>query len=264
MKHSCWTGVLLLILTSVATHAQAVSAEPWFRAGTWMLSAELGGAAFTDFQRATARPIGADQPIGDFQRRVSATTTMTTGASVTRWVSDMTGVRAAVSYAPSRFSVWNAESAQRTLTAMGDSDRDRYASLGVWMASASAVFRLPLRLGRVVPYGLAGGGLVHYRMTGDAELPPEARRRFQDGQWTGPAAFFGLGGTLPLQRRDLLMSFELTNHLSRTPLDDEGRGEWFELSGIPLQLDRYSARDTDGIGMTSNLRLTVGFTLPLR
>ncbi|HSJ05529.1 MAG TPA: hypothetical protein VK936_02430, partial [Longimicrobiales bacterium] len=113
-------------------------------------------------------------------------------------------------------------------------------------------------------YGIAGAGIVEYRAGGDAELPPEARDRFDGGRWRSAAAVFGVGAGFPLDRGGMLMSFELTNHLTRIPLDDDGRGEWFEFAGAPVQLERDSERGTDGIGLASNLRLTVGLAVPIR
>jgi opacity protein-like surface antigen len=257
------TLVLLACWASTAA-AQTVSAEPAFRKGTWLIGASLGGAAFTDFQRATARTVGTEFGVLDFQRRVSAGSTVTLGGSLTHWLIDGAGLRVNVSYSPTRFSVHNARDAQRRLDDLGEWDQQPYAKLAVWQASTTAIFRMPVRLGRVVPYGMIGGGLVHYRLTDQTELPPEARRRFDDGTWTAPAAVIGLGAAVPLQRRGLLLNFELTNYITPTPLNDEGSGETFELGGVPLLLDRYAARDSDGIAMTSHLRLTVGVTMPLR
>lgn len=243
-------------------HAQEGS-EPWFRTGTIVLGGELGGVAFTDFQRSVARS-NADPELGDFMRRVSARTTVTGGGSVSYWFRDGWAVRAALGYAPSGFSVWNEPRAQRVLDARVQEEPATYANLGMWFANAALLFRVPARIGPVVPYGIAGGGVVEYRSARDAELPPEARRRFDRGRWRGLAAVFGAGLAFPLQRPGLLMNFELTNHLTRTPLDDEGRGEWFELGGSSVQLERDPDRGTDGIGLASNLRLTVGLSLAVR
>jgi hypothetical protein len=262
MKRTAMTLCLVLLLPRAVT-AQAVSAEQWFRGGTWMLTAEAGGAAFTDFQRTVARPVAGTAGVPDFRRRVSAGTTVTFGASSTYWLVDGWGVRAAAAYTPTRFSVWNEQQGQRALDDI-DEERPTYARLGSWSASAAGVFRLPLSLGRVVPYGILGGGVVQHRVTDREELPPEARERFAGGEWVGAAAVFGAGSVIPLQRNNLLLTFELTNYLTRTPLNDEGLGTWFELAGVPLQLEPDPARGRDGIGLTSNLRLTLGLTLPLR
>jgi opacity protein-like surface antigen len=267
--HALMKRLLLAILVLAApaatdATAQMVSAEPWLKAGTWIVSAEFGGAAFSDFQRTLAQPPAGSFDVPKFERRISAGTSSTVGASVTRWISNNAAVRGGVAYTPSRFTVWNDDLGQRALDAYGDGEARRTAKLGVWHGSATLVFRLPLHLGRVLPYGVAGAGAVHYRVLDNSEIPPEARRRFADGRWTAPAAVFGVGTTLPLQRNNLLMTFELTNHLVRTPLNDEGAGEWFEISGVPLQLTHEPRTAGDAIGVTSNLRLTVGLSLPVR
>jgi hypothetical protein len=242
--------------------AEQVSAEPAFRRGTWMLSAEVGGAAFTDFQRARAQPMAGDDLPG-FRRRVSAGTTATVGASVSYWLLDGWGLRGSLSYSPTRFSVWNEAHAQHVFDQFGTEDETTYARLGSWTASTTAVFRFPFSIGRVVPYGMVGAGVVHYRLADREEVPAEARQKFSDGQWSGAAAVFGIGSAIPLQRYGLLMTFELTNHLARTPLDDEGVGEWFEFGGTHMQIEHDPARGNDGVVTTNNLRLTLGLTLPL-
>jgi hypothetical protein len=263
MKPSGWLVLLLLSAGATGAHGQE-SAERWFRAGTWMLRADVGGAAFTDFQRGTATAAETDPDLGTFQRRVSARTTATTGGSISYWILDGWGVRAGMSYSPSGFAVWNEARAQRLLDERMQGERPAYAGLSVWYADAAVLFRLPFTFQRVVPYGLAGGGLVEYRPARDEELPPEARDRFAHGRWRAPAALFGIGAVAALQYHNLMLNAELSNHLVRTPLDDAGRGEWFELGGVPVQLLHDPRRGGDGIGTTSNLRLTVGITLPLR
>lgn len=240
------------------------SAEQWFRSGTWLLTAHVGGAAFTDFQRAQARPLSGAADLGDFERRVSATTSVAVGGTATYWGGTSWGLRVGGAYVPSRFSVHTGQQARRVLADRADREEMRYASLGIWMADATVVFRFPHTLGRIVPYGLAGAGAVHYRVRGDEDLPAEARAGFADGGRSSPAAVFGVGAVLPLQSNNLLLSFELTNHLARTPLADAGRGEWVEMSGVPVQVAGGEPRDTDTIGMTSNLRLSLGLTLPVR
>jgi hypothetical protein len=262
------TARLLAAVLTVATLAPAgplfaQANGPWFRQGSLLVSGELGGIAFTDFQRSTARS-PADPELGDFQRRVSAQTTVTAGIGLTYWIRDGWGLRAGAAYAPSGFSVRNDARAQQVLDARTGDVREADASLAMWFADAALVFRLPASVGRVVPYGIAGGGIVEYRAGSNAELPPEARARFGGGRWRSAAAVFGVGAAFPLDRGGMLMSFELKNHVTRTPLDDDGRGEWFEFAGAPVQIERDPERGTDGIGLASNLRLTVGLSVPLR
>jgi hypothetical protein len=263
MKGSSVCVVVALCAAAPGLQAQGPQ-EEWYRAGTWMLSAALGGAAFSDFQRSTATAAQPDPGLGTFERRVSARTTVTAGGAITYWILDGWGLRAGVSFAPSAFAVWNDARAQRVLDELADWEREPSARLGVWFADAAALFRLPIRLGTVTPYGLVGGGLVEYRASGPGEVPPEARARFADGPSRSAALVFGAGAVVPLQQRRVLLSFELTNHVARSPLNDDGRGEWFEIGGVDVQLGQDPRRGSDGIDLTNNVRLTVGVSLPIR
>jgi hypothetical protein len=263
---------LLFLCLAVALPGSAaaqVSAEPWFRGGTWMLTVEAGGAAFSDFERTQARPVSTNSELGDFQRRVSARTAGSAGIWASYWLRDGWAIRAGAGYVPSSFTVWNDDTAHRAFetsaTAVEGDPDPSYASLDIWLAHAALVVRFPRSFGRVAPYGIAGGGLIRYDVTGDAEMPPEARGRFAEGDLQTGAVMFGVGAAIPLQRRNLLMSFELTNHLSRSPLGPESAGELFDLHGVSMQLDPDP--NTSGehdVGVTSHLRLALGLTLPLR
>jgi hypothetical protein len=259
------TAALLTVTTPSGTVAQ-VSAEPWFEGGTWMVTLEVGGAAFSDFERTQARPVGDDLELGDFDRRISARTAGSVGGWVSYWIGSGWGVRAGLSFVPSTFTVWNDESAQIALEGVAPERVDpEYASLGIWMANASALFKFPRSFGRVTPYGMVGGGVIRYRTSGEAELPPEARDRFESGSWQTGAAMFGIGAAIPLQRKNLMMSFEITNHLARTPRGDRSAGEMFDLEGVSMQLEPDSEISGENrIGMTNHLRLALGLTLPLR
>jgi len=228
-----------------------------------MFTVEVGGAAFTDFQRGQAMPVSTNSELGDFQRRISARTSATVGLWTSYWISDGVGIRAGGAFVPSAFRVWNEESAQRIIDERSGQETRSYAGLGIWMGEASVVFRFPASFGRVTPYALIGGGVVHYDSRKDAELPPEARRQFAEGAWSGAAGVVGIGAAIPLQRRNFLLSFELTDHITRTPLDDRGRGEQFELGGVPLVIDPDPGSGTDGVGLTNNLRLVLGITIPV-
>lgn len=262
---SC-AGVLLVLASGPVSAQSAVSAEPWFEAGTVMTTLEIGGVAFSDFARSRARPVSGTVPLGDFTRRISARTAASVGGWVGWWFRRGVGVRAGASYAPSSFTVWNDENAQRALDEMGnDAPPPEYASMRVLMANASMMFRFPHSFGRVVPYGIIGGGVVRYAASDTAAMPPEARRRFAGGEWVTGALMFGVGATIPLQRRNLLMSFELTNHMARTPLADGAAAQVFEMSGIPVEIGSAgSDAGEEDVSMTNHVRLAIGLTLPLR
>lgn len=246
--------------------AQAPSAEHWFGPRTFMLTAEVGGAAFSDFQRDQAHLVSPvpGSPT-EFRRRISASTSATVGAWLAVWPRAGWGVRIGGSFSPSSFDVWNEDVMVRWLERQHiEPDVLTYAGLHVWTLDGTAVFRFPRSFGRVTPYGIAGGGLVWYAPRDDAELPAEARRAFAAGEWRTATAVFGIGAAIPLQRRDLLLTFELTNRVGRTPLDDRGHGESFQMGGIPLQIAAEHDAGSDGVGLTSQVRLVAGITLPVR
>lgn len=257
-------GVVFAIAAAPCAIAAQVSAEPWLRPGTLNLAVEIGGAAFSDFHSARARPVVPITDMHDFQRRVSARTSITLGATGTYWVGAGWGVRLAGAFVPTRFSVWNEESAELRLDPFPLDEDPMYASLGVWLGSGAVTFRFPRSFGRVVPYGMVGAGVVHYSLRDDSALPAEARTQFDGGARTMPAALLGVGATVPLQREGMLLNFELTNHLSRSPIDSSRHGDPFIISGVPIELAPGS--DTSGLhgtGMTSNLRLTLGLTMAM-
>ena len=251
------TALLLLFCACSAEAVQAQTpAPPSLTRGTWLLTAELGGAAFTAFQRLRAVPSegAGGLPV---ERRVSASTTATVGASVGYWAGANWGARAGVSWSPSNFTVAHEDGADPVLTHNGDAT-ENYASLAVWGADLSLLFRFPRDFGRVQPYGIVGGGIVRYEHGHDAEVPAEARDMFDSGESTHAAALLGIGAMIPLQRNNLVLSFELTDRLSRSPLAGNAR----TLEDDGLELDTTPARE--GGDITNQLRLVVGLTLPLR
>jgi hypothetical protein len=263
MTRSLTTWIACSLVCAAPVAAQ-VSADPWFRAGTFMITVEAGGAAFTDFERSQARPVSESVALGDFRRRVSAQTSGSAGAWASYWLLNGVGLRAGLAYVPSGFTVWNDETAQEALGSDRESAAPRYASLDIWLASAAAILKFPRSFGRVAPYALIGGGVIRYNTSGEDSVPPEASEAFRDGSRQQAAALVGVGAAIPLQRNNLLLSFELTNHISRSPLGGSS-GAVFELSGVDMQIDSDPAlRRSDAVDTTSHLRLSLGLTLPLR
>lgn len=256
------TVLVLLCLLSPAPVAAQGTAGRALERGTWLIAAELGGVAFTDFRRVRARAVmGSDGlPV---ERRVSASTTATVGARLAYWARASWGLRGGISYSPSSFRVMHDESAERVLAVQGSEEPNDYASLAVWSSDVAVLFLFPHSFGRVTPYGVLGAGAVHYARGRDAELPPEAREQFAAGTRTQAAAVFGIGATLPLQRHDLLLSFELTNHLSRSPLAGARAHETFAVDGVSMEpAPGDEAQDANRVA--NQLRLVVSLTLPLR
>jgi|SRR5690606_6369865 len=257
------TLACVLVALACGGNASAqVSAEPWFRGGTVMITAEIGGAAFTDFERSRARPVDGSLGLNEFDRRVSARTSFSAGAWIGWWFADGWGIRAGMSWTPTRFRVWNDEMAQQALQAHAPaSGEPTYSSLGIWSVHGALLYRFPHSFGRVVPYAIAGGSWISYHPGDRDELPPEALTQFDSGELERAGVLAGIGAAIPLQREDLIMTFELTDHIARTPLRAADADTPFELAGFAMQLERDGA---DRVSYAHNVRLAFGLTLPIR
>lgn len=245
------TAFVLLVVPGVAS-AQ-VDAERLFGPHVLSVSVFGGGIAFSDFRR-EAEPVAGDLPL---ERRLSASTSYLAAGSLTYWLNGRWGARLQASYAPSRFVVRRYEAPAERTHALAADDESAMSALDVWMYDVDLLFRLPLPLGRVEPYGIAGAGVVDYRLrTADDEVVPEAvTRAFGDDRQRRMAGVIGVGAVIPLERYRLLLNFEFTNHITETPLSES-----------PLSakmVDPESGDRVDEVGYTSNLRLMLGLTLPL-
>ena len=251
---------LALPLQASAQRAAAPrpSADHLFHSGNVALTLSAGGAAFTDFRRDEAQLAPPDGLPLPFTRRVAAQTTLTGAASLQLWLNRIAAIRVQTAWVPTRFSV-----SIRDSDAPSSLDTTRYSRLDIWLYDASLLLRPPVALGRVAPYVILGAGAINYRVKdGAGDLPPEAAAAFRDSnrlQWAGN---LGVGAVLPLQRDNLLLSFELTDHFTRTPLGDEGRELIFDTGGTAVGSDAGS--EPDAISLASTVRLTVGLTIPVR
>lgn len=247
----------ILLLALVAALPQAaraqVSADYLFRPGVVTLSLFGGGIAFSDFRREAA-PIDAEQRM---EQRLSASTSVLAAGAVTYWFGRRWGVRVHASYAPSRLEVRMPEtySAREELREQNEPALSR---LDVWMYDADVLFHIPLPIGRLEPYGIAGAGAVEYRLrTAHDEMVPEpVSLAFERGRQRRFAGVLGVGAVVPLERYRLLLNFELTNHITRTPLYEEALPEL-------AAADPESEQRVDEVGYTSNARLIIGLTMPL-
>jgi hypothetical protein len=231
-----------------------------------------GGTAYTDIHRTMLAPAsvsaaGEPAPPGAPQlRRVSAETAPTFGAALGYWVTRDWGVRLHAALAPSRFHVVSgAPREDRRLDASADSGR--LAPLMIWTADAALLFRLPLGLDGVLPYGLAGAGTLEYRArpADPDEIPPEAAAGIGTGAYGQLVGVLGLGAAVPVSWRNSLLSFELTTHFGRPP----GRASDAALAAGAMPDRRVPDGDViaeHGPGdpsLTSQVRFLVGLTVPL-
>lgn len=254
-----WMSAFGLTLSAVSLAGAQISAEHLFRKGSVAISITAGGAAFSPFQRAIEQP---DTGALRFERRLAAGTTGAVGADVAWWLGRVVGVRAHASYMPSRFAVQRDRAGEEWLRERSVAEQTpSYGRLSVWAADVSALIRPPLTLGRVAPYGILGAGVVSYRPQSSRRLPPEAEAAFTGGARTSPAAVAGVGALVPLEKGDLLLSFAVTDHITRTPVESGEAGTWRD---GPNRSSLYPDDVKGRVRLTSNVRLMVGLTIPLR
>jgi hypothetical protein len=221
-----------------------------------MIGFSAGGTAFTDFQRGEARSGGRD-----FDRRLSAQPTIAIAGTFTYWVSSGLGFRAHASYAPSRFVIEQPDEASAA-ESVGTEARP-LAPLTVLIADLSVIFRAPVAFGRVVPYGIAGAGVIDYRADPgqSSPLPAEAREAFANDNLRRFAGVLGVGAVIPLQQRDFFLTVELTDHFTRSPVADAAVGPFEVASDMVIDPDGHGSGDT--AGLTNTFRVLVGVTIPL-
>jgi len=219
--------ILGLAAGPVGAQVEAPTSPTW-RPHQVTVSALGGGAAYSSF-------LTVELATGD--ERLTARTAMAVAGALGYWPRRGWGVRLHGGWAPTRF-----ERERRGGNEPGTPPDARGANLSVWMADLDLLIRLPIGLGRVEPYGVVGGGVVRYVADESAALPSEARGDFAAGTSTRGALVLGAGALIPMQRRDLLLTFEVTDHVVRSPV----RGPTGQAASV-----------------TSNVRLLVGLTLPL-
>ena len=253
------------LVLGIAGMAQAQDRKPNTMGGL-VLSAWGGGTAFSDLQRFSAEARW-QLPTGEFQsraldRRLSAVTAPMIGIAAAYWWSPRWGMRTQLGYSPSRFDVTVPEDEMpRVQTQATKTDESHFRSLGIMSIDAQLLYRLPVTPGgRVAPYALAGVGMLRYSTTGNDPLPPEAQPAFSSrSSRNKPAGVFGLGVLVPLQREHYALSFELTDHIARTPFTRSAAALLQEGPLTVLTSQRTAPAD-DRVSMTNHVSLLVGFS----
>jgi hypothetical protein len=258
--HAAAAFGLIAMVVAPASAQRAPSPDRRFDAKVLTISAWVGGAAYTDFRQGEAR-IGGSGGAADSDRRLSAETSVAFSAAAGYWPSSWWGVRLHGSYSPTRFALAFAGT-EHAPVPVAASDEPRLARLDVWLYDVDVVFRAPVVFGRVAPYGVIGAGRVEYRAhASDGEIPAEASTAFAAGARADWAGMVGLGAMIPLDDRDLMLSFEVTDHITRTPIGKLAMGS---SSGADRSMELNPDGTDGGDGLLSNLRLNVGLTLPIR
>ena len=260
----------LLAATLALAFASQLNAQTGIRPPRGISIGFLGGAAaFSDMQRGSIRvirptPGGVEER--ELARRVGAETSTTLGAYLAFWPSRNWGLRLAGSWAPSRFeTIMKEADADYAGVPTTSSEGERLAALSIMSADLELVFRLPTVKNRVMLYGILGGGYARYSVnTSDDPVPPEAEGDFEGGVKVRPAGVIGLGAMLPLRNRSYRMHFELSNHISATPLEG-GEGESIVgEDGTVVILPRDEAAGEERVSVVSGVRFVVGISYSLR
>lgn len=199
----------------------------------------IGGAAYTDFQR-VAEPTATAGPL----RRITAETSPVLGVAIGVWPSRHWGLRFHASFAPTRLELRDGgETIEEQETV---ESRFPGSSVDVWTADLAFMVRAPVTPGgRVVPYFLLGGGILGFSAERGGAIGPA---RVLEKDPVRPAAMVGLGALVALQRDQLALTFELTDHIFSTPIREDPQTTLLQPAG-------------DQVGVTSQIRLLTGITL---
>lgn len=270
MKRDPRSVVLLTVLAVVMAGGTAVDAQqPLTRMGGVILSAFAGGAAFTDLQRSEARAERLQPPTNpiEFTRRLSPETSPALALAAGYWFNESLGLRLHAGVALTRFEIGVSERDEAMIPAdTALMPRAPFERLSIWSYDATVLIRAPITpRGRIAPYGLIGGGVLRYSPSGSASLPPEAATAFAGGSTlTRGAVVLGLGAIVPLQRNNLGLTFELTDHLSRTPVERTAPGLLAEGESIRIVSSETNPGGKGRVATTNSVRLLIGVSLLLR
>ena len=157
------------------------------------------------------------------------------------WPAERFGVRLHGSFLPSRFDVRSERDESALAVGTGSQAAAAWRGVHVRIADVSLLVRPPFTFGRLAPYAVIGGGVVSYRARGQETLPPGLDAALDNGSRHVGSAVIGAGAVVPLERERLLLSFALTNHITRPLVDSD-----------------------DGPSRISHVRLLAGLTIPLR
>ncbi len=261
MKSRILIAVLLAVTATDAAQAQQRSSTTM---GGLMLSAWGGGAAFSDLQRFSAEarwqlPTGETESRA-FARRLSAETSPVMGVGAAYWFSRHWAVRAQAGFSPTRLEITVQENEVPHIPGETPMDASgRFGSMHIWSLDGQVLYRLPTTPGgRVAPYALAGLGMLRYSSSGNDPLPPEAEPAFsRESTRSKAAGVVGLGVLVPLHRHNYALSFELTDHIARTPFTS-GTAAELQDGAVTVLTAQRTAPNIERVRMTNHVSLLVG------
>jgi hypothetical protein len=272
MKFGSLTLAAVLLSSMASASPANAQHNPLTRMGGLVVSVFAGGAAYTDLQRSAARvelSSEAGPPASaEFTRRLSPQTSPALALTAGYWFTPYWGIRGHVGMAPSRFGVVVSEREAALLPVdsllLGPS---HFAPVTIWTADVQVLIRAPFTpRGRVAPYGIVGAGVIRYDAGSSAPLPPEAEPAFaQKDVPTKAAIMIGAGAIVPLQRHNLALNFELTDHIARTPVERTPSRMLSQGSAIRVVTSELNDQSVAGrVRTTSHVRLLVGISWLIR
>lgn len=194
--HICFLMATIVVVPATA-NAQVRPPEGWG------VALGAGGTAYTALHRT-----------GE-SKRLSPHTSGMFMAALNFWPTRNWGIRAQGTLMPTRF-----EEIEPAFQMQADSIT--YAPLTIESYQVQANFRMPTIRNRIMPYGIAGGGVMRFKATRrlDQPLPKEAVADFGGGTRQSPSASFGLGARVQSRDNGWALNFELVDQIARSPMDD--------------------------------------------
>lgn len=237
--------------------------------GAFTVSVYSGGAAFTGFQGLWIEPREPNRMPEESALRgdLSGAAAAAFGVSGTYWFGDW-GIRSQLGYAASSLEVRMDEEAEALI---GEHERNgslsEFHDLGVYVADLGVAFRLPIALGPVLPYASASIGAVSYEISSAGPDHTELLGNLAAGRRIKPAVGFAAGAFVPLQMNDFALFFELSNHVTPTPVAEGSPEDGLRSRTLEARLvGRDAPQDADApsrVGMTSNVRFVAGFAFSI-
>lgn len=181
-----------------------------------MITMHAGGTAFTRMQNITVEVPGSTQ--GTYAGSLAASTAATLGADLTVWFRPWLGARLHMVYAPSNFELrLTEEDREEVLGTEADYRSLNYSDLSLFSLTGAIVLALPIQSSHVAPYALLGmGGAL---LSADDRGAQNLETAFEgNAAAAGLVAVAGAGLKIPLNTGRVSLSFEITDHVMRSPI----------------------------------------------
>ena len=186
--------------------------------GAITVSLLAGGSAFTRLQTVTV------ENGGSFPGSLALSTTTALGGEGTYWLRDWLGLRVQASYAPGEFQLRMSEEGRDSLLGADAGPSDlRFSDIAIYTYDARAVVALPFTVQPARLTGMLGvGGATFVADDKDAGGLDAAMEGASTR--TRLSGVIGLGLRIPLRSGRVALSFELTDHVARSPVPaNDGR-----------------------------------------